>query len=326
MENDSSKKNSASIRFFCGFPIPLAIRQLCLRGDRFPYHYFTWQGADGSCVDSFLPTDYTYRTDPKQICDVWNNRVQKRGLDAFLLPFGYGDGGGGPTRDYLEFLRREENLEGMPKVKTESPLRFFEDMEAAGGPQHTYVGELYFSAHRGVFTSQAAIKKGNRRAEIGLREAEMWGTMAGLQGAEYPLARMDAAWKKLLLNQFHDILPGSSIGRVYEDARRDHAWIINEAEAVKQDALSHLVQGEGITVFNSLSFARSGLVPLPEDFAEGAVTEDGTEVPVQQTDNGLLGFVRVPACGAVSLKPKTVLKKSPVSAREEGNTVVMENE
>lgn len=295
-------------------------------GDRFPYHYFTWQGADGSCVDSFLPTDYTYRTDPKQICDVWNNRVQKRGLEAFLLPFGYGDGGGGPTRDYLEFLCREGNLEGMPKVKTESPLRFFEDMEAAGGPQHTYVGELYFSAHRGVFTSQAAIKKGNRSAEIGLREAEMWGTMAGLQGAEYPLARMDAAWKKLLLNQFHDILPGSSIGRVYEDARRDHAWIINEAEAVKQDALSYLVQGDGITVFNSLSFARSGLVPLPEDFAEGAVTDDGTEVSVQQTGDGLLGFVHVPACGAVSLKPKTVLKKSPVSAREEGNAVVMENE
>ena len=295
-------------------------------GDRFPYHYFTWQGADGSCVDSFLPTDYTYTTDPKLICEVWNKRVQKRGLEAFLLPFGYGDGGGGPSRDYIEFLRREENLEGMPRVKTESPLRFFEDMEAAGGPQHTYVGELYFSAHRGVFTSQAAIKRGNRKAEIALREAEMWGFLAQLQGAEYPLSRMDAAWKLLLLNQFHDILPGSSIGRVYEDARRDHARVISNADAVRDNALSHLVRGTGKSIFNSLSFARSGLVPLSEDFAQGAVTTDGTEVPVQQTDDGLLGLVRVPACGAVSLQPKAVQPRVSVSARQEGSDIILENE
>ena len=228
-------------------------------GDQFPYHYFTWQGADGSKIDSFLPTNYTYRTDPKEICETWNKRVQKRGLDAFLFPYGYGDGGGGPSRDYLEFLEREKDLEGMPRVKQASPTEFFEDMEAAGGPQHTYVGELYFSAHRGVFTSQAAIKKGNRKAELALREAEMWGALAMIKGADYPLARMDAAWTKLLLNQFHDILPGSSIATVYEDARRDHRWIIGEANAVKDGALASLARGEGVTVFNSLSFERKAL-------------------------------------------------------------------
>ncbi|MBQ6517776.1 MAG: alpha-mannosidase [Anaerolineaceae bacterium] len=296
-------------------------------GDRFPWHYFTWQGADGSSIDSFLPTNYTYRTDPQEICEVWNARVQKRGLDAFLFPFGYGDGGGGPSRDYLEFLRREKDLEGMPRVKTESPLRFFEDMEAAGGPQHTYVGELYFSAHRGVFTSQAAIKRGNRKAEIALREAEMWGSLARLRGADYPLSRMDAAWKLLLLNQFHDILPGSSIGKVYEKARKDHAHIISEAESVKLDALAHLAEGnEGISIFNSLSFPRSGLVPLPESFSEGAVTENGTEVPVQQTEDGLLGLVCVPSCGAVTLKPKAVQLKKAVSAQENNDSIILENE
>ncbi len=184
-------------------------------GDQFPYHYFTWQGADGSEIVSFLNTSYTYRTDPKEIVETWNKRVQKRDLDAFLLPFGYGDGGGGPTRDHVEYIRREADLEGMPRVKMENPVRFFEDMEEKGGPRRTYVGELYFSAHRGVYTSQAAIKRGNRKAELALREAEMWGSLAMAGGAEYPLSRMDAAWKKLLLNQFHDILPGSSIGRVY---------------------------------------------------------------------------------------------------------------
>ena len=295
-------------------------------GDRFPWHYFAWQGADGSRIDTFLPTSYTYRTDPKEICETWRSRVQKRGLDAFLLPFGYGDGGGGPTRDDLEYLRREENLEGMPRVRIESPLRFFEDMEKAGGPRHTYVGELYFSAHRGVFTSQAAIKRGNRKAEIALREAEMWGALALLRGADYPLARMDAAWKRLLLNQFHDILPGSSIARVYEEARRDHAWIRSEAESVRREAQSALLRGEGVTVFNSLSFARTGLVPLPEAFSCGAVTAEGQEVPVQRTPEGLLGQVTVPSCGAVSLTPRAVPAGGNASAAAREGCVILEND
>ncbi|MBR2823401.1 MAG: alpha-mannosidase [Clostridia bacterium] len=295
-------------------------------GDRFPYHYFTWQGADGTEIDTFLPTSYTYRTDPKEICETWNSRTQKRGLNAFLLPFGYGDGGGGPSRDHVEFLRRENDLEGMPRVRTESPLCFFEDMEKAGGPEHTYVGELYFSAHRGVYTSQAAIKKGNRKAETALREAEMWGALAMLRGAAYPLDRMDAAWKSLLLNQFHDILPGSSIARVYEEARRDHAGIIAEAESVKRDALNALTQGDGVTVFNSLSFERTGLVPLPDAFADGAVTAEGEEVPVQRTEDGLLGLVTVPSCGAVSLTPGNVRPRTAVSASEADGAVILENE
>ncbi|MBR4428155.1 MAG: alpha-mannosidase, partial [Clostridia bacterium] len=135
-------------------------------GEPFPYHYFTWQGADGTKIDTFLPTSYTYRTDPREICETWKGRTQKRGLNAFLLPYGYGDGGGGPARDYIEFLLREKDLEGMPRVKMEGPVQFFEDMEKAGGPQNTYVGELYFTAHRGVYTSQAAIKKGNRKSEL----------------------------------------------------------------------------------------------------------------------------------------------------------------
>ena len=275
-------------------------------GDQFPYHYFTWQGADGSKIDTFLPTSYTYRTDPKELCETWGKRVQKRGLDAFLLPYGYGDGGGGPCRDHIEYLKREKDLEGMPRVRMESPTKFFQDMEAEGGPQHTYVGELYFSAHRGVFTSQAAIKRGNRKAELALREAEMWGTMAMLGGAEYPLARMDAAWKKLLLNQFHDILPGSSIGKVYELARQDHRWIQAEADVVRDDAFRALVKGDGVTVFNSLSFARTGVVVLPEAFANGAITADGEEFSTQRTENGVLALVNVPACGAISLLPADV--------------------
>ena len=296
-------------------------------GDQFPYHYFTWQGADGSKIDSFLPTSYTYQTDPVEICETWKKRVQKRDLDAFLLPFGYGDGGGGPTRDHIEFLLRESNLEGMPKVKIEGPVEFFQDMEAQGGPKHTYVGELYFSAHRGVYTSQAAIKKGNRKAELALREAEMWGTMAMLSGNAYPLSRMDDAWKKLLLNHFHDILPGSSIGKVYEDARRDHRWIISEANEVRDAALSQLASGDGVTVFNSLSFERTGLVCLPEAFESGAVTDQGKTVQTVKGKDGVYAVVTIPPCGAVSLRPAAA-DAAPVRvcAAQADGKVVLENE
>ena len=296
-------------------------------GDQFPYHYFTWQGADGSEIVSFLPTSYTYRTDPKEIVETWKKRVQKRNLDAFLLPFGYGDGGGGPTRDHIEYLMREKNLEGMPRVRIAGPVQFFEDMEARGGPRHTYVGELYFSAHRGVYTSQAAIKRGNRKSELALREAEMWGSLAMLRGAEYPLSRMDAAWKKLLLNQFHDILPGSSIAKVYEDARRDHAWILSEAESVKKEAMSHLAQGHGVTVFNSLSFERTEIISLPETFAEGAVTVEGIPIGVQHAGNTVHAKISVPPCGAVSLLPSLQQAAEGESvARLTGQGAILENQ
>ena len=274
-------------------------------GDQFPYHYFTWQGVDGSKIETFLPTSYTYRTDPEEMVSTWNKRVQKRSLDSFLIPYGYGDGGGGPARDHVEFLLREKNLEGMPRMRMENPLTFFKDMEEKGGPSNTYLGELYFSAHRGVFTSQAAIKKGNRKSELALREAEVWGSMALLLRPQYryPLERMDAAWKLLLLNQFHDILPGSSIARVYEKARADHRQVIAEAQAVAAEAVKALSNAEGFTVFNSLSFPRKAVVTLPDYFCNGAYTVGGEKIATVKTAEGVLAQVALPACGAVSLYP-----------------------
>lgn len=296
-------------------------------GDQFPYHYFTWQGADGTAIDTFLPTSYTYRTDPKEICEAWNKRVQKSGLDAFLLPFGYGDGGGGPCRDYIEMLKREEDLEGMPRVQVAPPITFFSDMEAAGGPDHTYVGELYFSAHRGVYTVQAAIKKGNRLGELRLRDAEMWGALAQRQGYVYPYADMDAQWKLLLLNQFHDILPGSSIERVYVEARRDHENIIKAAARHAQDAQAALVkQDDGVTLFNSLSFERQAVVTLPAGFESGAAVE-GSVIPTQKTDDGVLALVTLPPCGAVTLAHANAsLDAAPCTATKQGMNVLLINE
>ena len=274
-------------------------------GEPFPYHYFTWRGMDGSEVTSFLPTSYTYRTDPKEINDVWKNRVQARDLDAFLLPFGYGDGGGGPARDYVEYAVRQKDIEGGVKVKMAGPLEFFEDMEKLGGPKNTYVGELYFSAHRGTYSSQADIKKNNRKSELMLREMEMWACAASLRGWTYPIEQADGLWKTLLLHQFHDILPGSSIARVYAEANAAHEKLQAEAAGITADAAAALMEKkEGVTVFNSLSFDRKALITLPEEYADGAAKADGTAVPVQKTAEGVKALVSLPSCGAVSLYPE----------------------
>ncbi len=289
-------------------------------GEQFPYHYFTWEGMDGSQVTSFLPTSYTYRTDPVEANRIWKERTQLQDLDAFLMPFGYGDGGGGPARDFVEYARRQEDLEGSVKVKMAGPLEFFHDMEEQGGPVNTYVGELYFSAHRGTYTAQAMIKQNNRRSEFALRELELWSSLAMAGGMPYDLSRADALWKELLLHQFHDILPGSCIGRVYVEAEEAHGRIQEEAREMTDHALEVLTgwSGDGaVTVWNSLSFERQALVSLPERFANGAKTLEGEQVPVQKAESGqgvvVKALVTIPSCGAVSLIP--------VSAEEEESRI-----
>lgn len=274
------------------------------KGEPFPYHYFTWKGMDGSEITSFLPTRYEYFTHPTEANEVWQNRSQARDLDAFLYPFGYGDGGGGPTRDHIEYALRQKDLEGGVKIKIADPVEFFEEMEEQKGkPQNTYVGELYFTAHRGTYTVQAAVKKGNRKSEEALRELELWAVPAALVGSEYPAAKTEALWKDVLLNQFHDILPGSSIARVYVEAEKLHNKVIAEAGELLATAQKALLAGNenasAVTVFNSLGFARTELVSLPEGFENGAVTADGTYVPVRDGK----ALVTLPACGAISLTP-----------------------
>lgn len=282
-------------------------------GERFPYHYFNWQGMDGSRIVSFLPTSYTYRTDPKEINEVWRERTQVRDLDAYLLPYGYGDGGGGPCRDYVEYARRQADLEGGVKVKLAGPVEFFEDMEKLGGPVNTYVGELYFSAHRGTYTSQAMVKQNNRRCELSLREMEFWSSLAVGKGMSYDKAKADALWKRLLLHQFHDMLPGSSIARVYVEAEEAFHEMLAGIGELKEQAYAALTDGAdqtAVTVWNSLSFPRTALVELPERFAGGACTADGAPVPVQTAEGRVKALVQLPSCGAVSLIP----------AQADGNT------
>ncbi|MHB0858230.1 MAG: alpha-mannosidase [Anaerolineae bacterium] len=292
-------------------------------GDPFPYNTFTWEGIDGSEVLVHLTNDYNSRTDTASLIARWNQRVQKNGFSTRLVPFGYGDGGGGPTRDHLEYLRRMGDLEGVPRTRMASPIAYFKEQEAKGSPAR-YVGELYFQAHRGTYTSQARTKRGNRKSELALREAEMWGAIASAQADyAYPLATMDSAWKAVLLNQFHDIIPGSSIHRVYEEAEAAYAQVIDTAEEVAGDAAARLTDdSEAVTVFNSLNWERLALVPLPEGF-QGAADVAGKALPVQVVDGETLAEVVIPSCGWTTLRPAAAME---VENRLSARTDTLENE
>ncbi len=234
--------------------------------DPYPYHYFNWQGMDGSTVTAFLHNNYNSYTDVNIINQYWRERRQRYNVRHYLLPFGHGDGGCGPTRDHIEQVLRQRDLEGVPKVEMDSPAAFFAASERDGGPKETYVGEMYFAAHRGTYTSQAAIKRGNRKGEVALRDAEIW-SAAAMEKTAYPARALEDCWKELLLNQFHDILPGSSIARVTEEAAARYRFIMDETENITNQATRCLTSDYGKTWFNSLSWQRTEVVETETGYA-----------------------------------------------------------
>lgn len=237
--------------------------------DAFPYNYFRWQGIDGSEVLSVLDRDYGAQTDAKTVIHRFRERASKTNYDRILYPYGYGDGGAGPTRDHLENLHRLKDLEGVPKCELTTPNALFRDMENGPYAPDHYVGELYFATHRGVYTSQADVKKGNRKSEFALREADVWSALTG----HHDPVLQETLYKKLLFNQFHDVLPGSGIAEIYQHSRQDYQEILEGTSEYLKGLLGR-PQEDAITVFNSLSWERSALIPLPQGWT-GARTEDG---------------------------------------------------
>lgn len=275
-------------------------------GEVFPHHIFRWEGIDGSDVLVELVAAYGMGCSPDSTILNWRDRQTRDArFDQRLHVFGLGDGGGGPTLGHIELTRRQFDLAGCPKMKYSSLAESFAELETKGEPDVRFVGELYFQCHRGVLTSQAKTKLGNRRCEIALREAEMWCVAAAGVGQEFtfPLAEMTNAWRAVMLNQFHDILPGSSIKRVHDQAEAAYADVIATTRWVASTAIAALARPDGgITVFNSLSWDRPVLVILPEDWA-GAADSDGNALPVQQADGERVLEVTVPSCGWTTVQP-----------------------
>jgi alpha-mannosidase len=219
------------------------------------HHTFWWEGIDGTRVFAHFPPADTYNGVFTADELEWSIRNFKDGgrSNRSLYLFGWGDGGGGPTSEMIDSAHRLG-------VQIGRAADFFEQASAEAHDLATSVGELYFELHRGTYTSQARTKLLNRRAEQGLREAEMWSVAA--EGA-YPASELGAAWKTLLLNQFHDILPGSSIDWVYEEANRDLLGVRSIADRITRDATTMLAgEGDELTVFNVNSHRRKEIVDL----------------------------------------------------------------
>jgi alpha-mannosidase len=283
-------------------------------GDPFPYTTFHWEGIDGTRVLASFSTDYNSHTDPASVAQRWKERPQKDGFSTRLLPFGHGDGGGGPTRDHLEYLRRLGNLEGSPRLRSASPVEYFRQQENQASDLPCWKGELYFQAHRGTYTSQARTKRANRLSEIMLREAEAWAVFAtAATGRRFPAEDLASAWRLVLLNQFHDIIPGSSIERVYVENLAHHAKVQETAASVIAASTNALagagtssaratahVEGRSLAVFNSLSWERTALVELPAKFGP-ARDANGNPVDTQKIDGAAWAEVTVPPVGWTTL-------------------------
>ncbi|GIP30337.1 alpha-mannosidase [Paenibacillus sp. J23TS9] len=299
--------------------------------DPFPHNTFMWEGIDGSQILTHLMNYgdyYPIRINPSFLIHQWSDRVQLEGISTRLTQFGHGDGGGGSNRDDLEFMRRLGNLEGVPKTKHGSPIEFFEDQIEKGIPDAKYVGELYYPAHRGTYTTQAIIKKLNRKAEIGFREVELWGAAAELlHYRTYPHEELDRLWKVLLLHQFHDILPGSSIHRVHEEAQLELKELNQRVYDMASDVRNALTDDDvsRVTVFNSLSWPRKELVALPAG-VNGIASENGAAMPVQLHEGIRYAEVETPSIGWSTYKTVPEAANHPAVPAVMATESHMENE
>ncbi len=233
----------------------------------FPHHTFWWEGIDGTRVFTHFPPVDTYNAEltGEELAHSAANFRDKGSASRALAPFGYGDGGGGPTREMLGRARRTAELEGSPRVRVETPAAFFvaaEEEYADRAP--VWAGELYLEIHRGTYTSQAAMKDGNRRSEHLLREAELWSATAAVHGLDdYPYDALRRAWETVLLHQFHDILPGSSVAWVHREARAAYARVLADLEEIVDRALVVLAgEGDDPLAFNAAPMVRLGVPAL----------------------------------------------------------------
>ncbi|MFF2847904.1 alpha-mannosidase [Streptomyces sp. NPDC058001] len=281
--------------------------------NKLPHHTFAWEGIDGTRVFTHFPPVDSYNASltAQELAHAESNFADKGVATRSLVPFGYGDGGGGPSRSMLEKARRLRDLEGSPKVVIETPDAFFAAARAERNQLPVWRGELYLENHRGTYTSQARTKRGNRRSEALLREAELWAATAAVRaGAPYPYERLESVWRRVLLNQFHDILPGSSIAWVHQQAEREYGEIRTELETLIADAVGRLPAPHAL--LNAGPYARREVAVLSETGFPGAQ-------PLSDGRQAVLAEVPALASGG------TVAHRGAVTAQTQDGGFVLDN-
>jgi alpha-mannosidase len=276
--------------------------------NRMPYDSFWWQGLDGTRVlthystttdsSNLYASTYNARATPEEVLNTWNNFQQKdlgknSRYPPVLMSYGYGDGGGGPTMEMLENIQEMENFPGLPHIQHGKVKDFFEALEDEFGESlPTWNGELYLEYHRGTYTTQARNKRANRKSEILLHNTEFLSTFAkSIDPAfQYPHVELDQAWKLVCLNQFHDIIPGSSIQEVYVESLEQYEKIRQSGEKIINQALK-IIEGRyggQVRIINPSPVHRNDLAFLSQTDLPDLRITDGRQVVVQQVEDGTL--------------------------------------
>ncbi len=275
----------------------------------FPHHTFTWEGIDGSSVLAhFLPAnDYNGKCWPNQLIEAQNRYAQADVCDSFLYLYGAGDGGGGPSRRQIEFGLRQQDCEGAPRFAFSKAAAFFERIGAIP-PERlpAWQGELYLELHRGTYTTQGLVKKANRRLEHALHDVEFLYALL----PDAPVARIESIWKNVLLNQFHDIIPGSSINQVYQEAHALYDQCEKQsAELVSSalDALSGKIadKSDAYVIWNTLAWPRREIISIPApDSNAGWVAFDHRGVELRSVCRGgmVQAEVNLPSMGYATIR------------------------
>lgn len=247
--------------------------------NRFPHNNFIWKGIDGSQVYACVPpTHFISWNMPSQIQENWDAYQDKNEGGQTLQMFGYGDGGSGATEEMVELMHRFEKLSVMPETEHTTGSDFLKKNFDGNEKLAVWDGELYLEMHRGTFTTKSKLKSYNRKLEFMLRDAELLGVLRMKNGEAYPAEKIREIYKKLMINQFHDILPGSHITPVYRDAMEDY-------EQMEKELCGLL--GSGSKYFNTLNFKRNNITFIPDE--NGDIIRKGEK-----------GFYAIPETDALS--------------------------
>lgn len=228
--------------------------------NKFPYHSFVWSGIDGSEVLVHMPPEGDYNSTASPIAvKASETRYREKGVsDKALMLYGIGDGGGGPGEYHLEMIARCKKIDGLPVVKQTRAKEFFDELAKDAAKLPRYNGELYLEKHRGTYTTQSRMKRYNRTAERALQLTEWLCTVAAEKGAAFPQKDFDEIWQEVLLYQFHDMLPGSSINRIYKECHERYKVLLKRLNEMRDKALGTLRVSDAPSVINDCPFRRKG--------------------------------------------------------------------